>query len=52
MTLRLSEYILQYFKAMADKTDVPYENLINLYLHGCLANCWKKRIKGLHAIYT
>lgn len=30
--------VLDYFKEMAEKTGVPYQTLINLYLRDCMAN--------------
>jgi len=38
VTMRLSEDVIGYFKQMADKADMPYQNLINLYLRDCAAN--------------
>jgi len=37
VTMRLSEDVISYFKAMADENDVPYQSLINLYLRDCVA---------------
>ncbi len=36
VTIRLSEDIISYFKAMAIESDVPYQSLINLYLRDCV----------------
>jgi predicted DNA binding CopG/RHH family protein len=36
VTMRLSEDIISYFKAMADDSGVPYQSLINLYLRDCV----------------
>ena len=36
VTIRLGDDVVQYFKAMADKMGVPYQNLINLYLRDCV----------------
>ncbi|MGO1462824.1 MAG: CopG family antitoxin [Marinobacter sp.] len=38
ITMRLGEDVLDYFKEMAEKTGVPYQTLINLYLRDCMAN--------------
>lgn len=38
VTMRLGEDVLDYFKEMAEKTGVPYQSLINLYLRDCMAN--------------
>ena len=45
VTMRLSEDVVEYFKAMADEADVPYQSLINLYLRDCLANSRKVQLK-------
>jgi uncharacterized protein (DUF4415 family) len=37
VTMRLSEDIITYFKAMAEEANVPYQSLINLYLRDCVA---------------
>ena len=41
VTLRLSNNVINYFKALANETGIPYQNLINLYLLEC-ANSGKK----------
>ena len=38
VTMRLSEDVIGYFKAMAEDAGVPYQSLINLYLRDCVAN--------------
>ena len=35
VTLRLNKDAIEYFKAMANETGIPYQNLINLYLTEC-----------------
>ena len=35
VTLRLGVDVIEYFKAMAEETGIPYQNLINLYLKEC-----------------
>ena len=37
VTMRLGEYVIDYFKAMAEDSGVPYQSLINLYLRDCMA---------------
>jgi len=37
ITMRLSEDVIDYFKAMAEESGVPYQSLINLYLRDCVA---------------
>ena len=49
VTMRLSEDVIGYFKAMAKENDVPYQSLINLYLRDCAAQhrtiniAWRKQ---------
>jgi uncharacterized protein (DUF4415 family) len=38
VTIRLDRDTVSYFKAMAAKTGVPYQQLINLYLRDCALN--------------
>lgn len=35
VTMNLDETAIDYFKAMAAQTGIPYQNLINLYLVQC-----------------
>lgn len=49
VTMRLSEDVVDYFKAMADESGVPYQSLINLYLRDCLAHSRKVQINWSHA---
>ena len=35
VTIRLGVDVIDYFKAMAEKTGIPYQKLINLYLRDC-----------------
>lgn len=35
VTIRLDRDTVQYFKELADKTGLPYQSLINLYLRDC-----------------
>lgn len=35
ITIRLAPEVIDYFKAMAHKVNVPYQSLINLYLRDC-----------------
>jgi len=37
--------IIDYFKAMARKTGIPYQNLINLYLRECVLSGRKLQMK-------
>jgi uncharacterized protein (DUF4415 family) len=36
VTIRLEEDVVDYFKALAEDTDIPYQTLINLYLKDCM----------------
>jgi predicted DNA binding CopG/RHH family protein len=38
VTMRLSEDVIGYFKAMADEAGLPYQSLINMYLRDCVAH--------------
>ena len=38
VTIRMSEDVIEYFKNMAEDTDIPYQSLINLYLRDCVAH--------------
>lgn len=49
VTMRLSEDVVEYFKGMAEKTGVPYQSLINLYLRDCLAQNRKVKINWVQA---
>jgi predicted DNA binding CopG/RHH family protein len=35
LTIRLDKDTIAYFKALAEKNGIPYQNLINLYLRDC-----------------
>lgn len=50
VTMRLSEDVVQYFKAMAAEAGVPYQSRINLYLRDCLAQKRKVEIKWPSAV--
>jgi uncharacterized protein (DUF4415 family) len=45
VTMRLSQDVVEYFKAMAAEAGVPYQSLINLYLRDCLAQNRRIQIK-------
>jgi predicted DNA binding CopG/RHH family protein len=38
VTIRLDRDTVQYFKILADKTGLPYQSLINLYLRDCVVH--------------
>ena len=45
VTIRMGVDIIDYFKAMAEQTGVPYQNLINLYLRDCVQHNRKLSLK-------
>jgi uncharacterized protein (DUF4415 family) len=45
VTLRMSPDVVEYFKMMAEETNIPYQSLINLYLIDCSAS---KRKLDMH----
>ena len=38
ITIRLDVDVIDYFKKLASEEDIPYQNLINLYLKDCIKN--------------
>jgi uncharacterized protein (DUF4415 family) len=38
VTIRMSPDVVEYFKKMAEETNIPYQSLINLYLIDCSAS--------------
>lgn len=36
VTIRMGTDIITYFKALAEESGIPYQNLINLYLRDCV----------------
>ena len=36
VTIRLAQDIIDYFKSLSRKNDIPYQILINLYLRDCI----------------
>jgi predicted DNA binding CopG/RHH family protein len=45
VSLRLNKETIAYFKAMANETGIPYQNLINLYLTECAHSGKKLTLK-------
>ena len=45
VTMRLGTDVIEYFKALAQETGVPYQNLINLYLSECAHSGKKLSLK-------
>ena len=46
ITIRLDEETLDYFKDLAEDTEIPYQTLINLYLRECAKAKKKPGLKG------
>jgi len=44
ITLRLDEETIAYFKRLAEKIELPYQSLINLYLRDCAASGRRLRL--------
>ena len=38
VTIRMGDDVIGYFKDMSERTGIPYQTLINLYLKDCVAN--------------
>ena len=49
VTIRLEDDIIEYFKALARETDIPYQKLINLFLRDCGENQLKPTVKWIPA---
>lgn len=47
VTLRIGIDVIDFFKEMSEKTGIPYQSLINLYLRDCAA---KKKVLNLNWI--
>ena len=45
ITLRLQPEVIEYFKEMAQESDIPYQSLINLYLLDCVNNHRKLKME-------
>ena len=45
VTIRLGTDIIGYFKALAEESGIPYQNLINLYLRDCVEHKRKLDMK-------
>ena len=45
ITIRMGVDILDYFKALAEETGIPYQNLINSYLRDCVVTQRKPSMK-------
>ena len=47
VTIRMSEDVIAYFKAMSEEAGTPYQSLINLYLRDCVSSHRKIDINWL-----
>jgi uncharacterized protein (DUF4415 family) len=45
VTLQLGVDVVEYFKKMSEVTEIPYQNLINLYLRDCVEHHRKLTVK-------
>lgn len=45
VTIRVGVDVVEYFKQMAKKCGIPYQNLINLYLSDCVQSRRKLRLQ-------
>ncbi len=45
ITIRIEQDTINYFKKLAEKADIPYQNLINLYLRDCVLTAKKPSLK-------
>ena len=45
ITIRLDTDVIDYFKDLAGREDIPYQNLINLYLKDCVKHRRKLKME-------
>lgn len=45
ISIRIENDTVEYFKKLASEIDIPYQNLMNLYLRECAENNVKPNIK-------
>jgi predicted DNA binding CopG/RHH family protein len=45
VTIRMDESTVEYFKALAQENDIPYQTLINLFLRDCAASHKKPSLR-------
>lgn len=50
ITIRLDESVIEYFKLLASEFDMPYQNLINLYLKDCSAEKRKPKLRWITSV--
>jgi uncharacterized protein (DUF4415 family) len=49
LTLRVDEATIDYFRTLAEETNVPYQTLINMYLRDCAASRRRLTMKWMPA---
>ena len=47
ITININEDTIEYFKAMSEKSGIPYQTLINMYLTDCMET--KRELKTIWA---
>jgi len=50
VTIRMDEGTIDYFKALAEDTGIPYQTLINLYLRDCAVSHKKPSLQWKQAL--
>lgn len=45
ISIRIENDTIEYFKGLASETDIPYQNLMNLYLRACAEKNIKPNIQ-------
>jgi hypothetical protein len=50
ITIRIDENVIDYFKNLAIEFDMPYQNLINLYLKDCTSEGRKPKLKWIAGV--
>ena len=45
VTIKLDSQVIEYFKSLSEKVEIPYQTLINLYLKDCAESKKKLKIK-------
>lgn len=44
ISIRIEKETVEYFKNLASEIDIPYQNLMNMYLRECAQNNYKPNI--------
>jgi uncharacterized protein (DUF4415 family) len=50
VTIRLEEDVVDYFKGLSEEMEIPYQSLINLYLHDCVRSQKKLSIEWVQNV--